>query len=165
MNQGGSINKVYAFDERNGYAGQVNGCKVESGGTCEVTVDQTVGGRRAGYINVSNNNDATCIAWISVKQDDESQGGAWTGDIGYGCGQAWYNSVEPAGRLEEKDGGGEYVPKCTWIDGDHTNTIGNAALKFDVGAYYDENVRDTLDRGAQCDATIWGRDNGPIAGE
>jgi hypothetical protein len=170
--QGGSINKIYAFDERNGYAGQSDGCSIASGGTCEKTVDQSVPGRRGGYISVSANNDATCIAWITVKQDDGTKGGIWTGDIGYGCGQSWYNSVEPAGTLQEKDWyevdgviHKEYVPKCTWIDADHTNDIANAALKFDVGAYESENVEDTFGRDAQCSATIYGGDSGPIAGK
>ncbi|KAF2120366.1 hypothetical protein BDV96DRAFT_610319 [Lophiotrema nucula] len=160
-NLGGEINHVYAFDTRNGYSGQSDGCHIDSGGICTKTVDQSVGGRRAGYISVSNNNDATCIAWITVQQYDDTRGGAWTGDIRYGCGQDWYNSVEPAGRLKDEQGGGEYIPKCTWIDGDHTNDIANTALKFNVGAY-GEDILDTVGNDA-CAPTIYGADNGPIA--
>ncbi|ORY16598.1 hypothetical protein BCR34DRAFT_597605 [Clohesyomyces aquaticus] len=160
---GGSINHVYAFDERNGYSGQSDGCDIDSGGICTRTVDQSVGGRRAGYISVSANNDAVCIAWITVQQFDGTRGGAWTGDIGYGCGQDWYNSVEPAGRFKDEQGGGEYVPKCTWLDADHTNDIANAALKFDVSAY-GENVVETANNNA-CAPTIYGPDNGPLAGQ
>lgn len=69
-------------------------------------------------------------------------------------------SVESAGRL--KDGSGEYVPKCTWIDADHSNNIANAASKFSVTAY-DENVVDTVKSDA-CAPTIYGPDSGPIAG-
>lgn len=127
-----------------------------------MTVDQSVAGRRAGYISVSNNDDATCIAWITVQQPDNTQGGAWTGDVGYQCGQRWYNSVEPAGRLKDEQGGGEYVPKCTWIDANHSNDIASAALKFDVSAY-GENVVDTANSDA-CAPTIYGADNGPLAG-
>jgi hypothetical protein len=123
-------------------------------------VDQSVGGRRAGYISVSNDNDATCIAWITVQQFDGTTGGAWTGDIGYSCGQDWYNSVEPAGTLPD---GSEYIPKCTWIDADHTNDIAIASLKFDVSAY-GENVQDTVGNDA-CAATLYGPDSGPIAGK
>lgn len=147
------------YDDRNGYAGQSEGCKIDSGGLCSKMVDQTVAARRAGYISVSNNNDATCISWITVSQFDGTPGGVWTGDVGYACGQVWYNSVEPAGRLKE---GGEYIPKCTWIDGDHTNTIENTALKFDVGAY-GENINDTI-KGDACAHTIYGSEKGPIAG-
>lgn len=161
--QGGSINHIYAFDERNGYAGQSGGCSIDSGGICTKTIDQSVAGRRAGYIGISNNDDATCIAWVTVQQYDNTRGGAWTGDIGYKCGQRWYNSVEPAGKLTDEQGGGEYIPICTWIDANHSNDIVNAALKFDSGAY-GENVVDTADNDA-CAPTIYGSDNGPIAGE
>ncbi|OAK98030.1 hypothetical protein IQ06DRAFT_226338 [Phaeosphaeriaceae sp. SRC1lsM3a] len=165
----GSINKIYAFDERNGYAGETGGCNVDSGGICTKVVDQSTAGRRAGYVSISNNNDATCIAWITVKQFDGSFGGAWTGDLGKACGQSWYASVEPAGRYKkEGDGpdaatGDEYVPACTWLDGDHTNDIGAAALKFDTAAY-GEKVSDTIGNDA-CKFTIFGSDNGPIAAQ
>jgi hypothetical protein len=146
--------------------GQSKGCKIGPGGMCEKIIEQPTFGVRAGYIGVSNNDDATCIAWISVEQSDETKGGgAWTGDIGYMCGQAWYNSVEPAGKLKEgtEYTGPPYVPKCTWIDGDHTNTIENAALKFDVMAY-GENVPDTANADA-CAPTIYAADSAPIAGK
>ncbi|KAK4209220.1 hypothetical protein QBC37DRAFT_450890 [Rhypophila decipiens] len=159
----GSISHIYAFDTRNGYSGQVDGCHIDSGGICDRTVDQAVGGRRAGYISISNENDATCIAWISVKQYDGTTGGAWTGDIGYYCGQDWYNSQEPAGQYKPEQGGGQYIPKCTWLDGDHTNDIQSAALKFNTAAY-GENVQDTANSNA-CAPTIFGPDTGPIAGQ
>ncbi|KAF1834274.1 hypothetical protein BDW02DRAFT_621876 [Decorospora gaudefroyi] len=159
----GSINNIYAFDEVNRYEGEASGCNINAGGTCTVTVDQRTAAVRAGYISVSNNNDATCIAWIAVTQYDGTFGGAWTGDIGRACGQRWYKSVEPAGRYKEQDGGGEYVPACTWLDADHTNDIAAAALKFDTGAY-GENVQDTIGNDA-CRPTIFGSDNGPIAAQ
>jgi len=68
--------------------------------------------------------------------------------------------VEPAGRLPD---GAEYVPKCTWIDADHTNGIPDAALKFDTAAY-GEQVEDTVNNNRGCAFTIYGADNGPIAG-
>jgi hypothetical protein len=57
----------------------------------------------------------------------------------------------------------EYIPKCTWIDADHTNDIAIASLKFDVSAY-GENVQDTVGNDA-CAATLYGPDSGPIAGK
>jgi hypothetical protein len=162
--QGGSINHIYSFDERNGFGGQADGCQVGDGGVCTVKVDQSVGGRRAGYIGVSNNNDATCIAWITVQQFDGSQGGAWTGDVGSFCGQRWYNSVEPAGNLKPEQGGGEYIPRCTWLDADHTNDIANAALKFDTAAY-GTKVLDTVSNNRACASTLFAGQNGPIAGK
>ncbi|KAF2999896.1 hypothetical protein E8E13_008461 [Curvularia kusanoi] len=170
---GGSINNIYAFNEHNGYADETGGCDTGSGGVCDVIVDQSSeseAGRRASYISISNNDDATCIAWTTAKQFDESFGGAWTGDIGKSCGQSWYASVEPAGRYKaDGDGpdestGDEYVPACTWLDADHTNEIESAALKFDTGAY-GESVQDAIDNGEGCTFTLWGSDNGPIAGQ
>lgn len=70
--------------------------------------------------------------------------------------------MEKAGRFSEEQGGGDYIPKCTWLDGDHTNDIANSALKFDVEAY-GEKVLDTAGKDA-CAPTIYGPDNDPIAG-
>jgi hypothetical protein len=79
------------------------------------------------------------------------------------CGQYWYMSVEPAGMLkDDQEKGKEYVPRCTWIDGDHSNDIKIASLKFDVSAYGEE-VLDTAGKDA-CGPTIYGEDNGPLAG-
>ncbi|KAF1834209.1 hypothetical protein BDW02DRAFT_569351 [Decorospora gaudefroyi] len=158
----GSIHRIYAYDERNVYAGQAGGGFLNSGDVLTRTVDQKVGGRRAGYISVANNDDATCISWITVTMFDGTRGGAWTGDIGPFCGQAFYYSVEPAG--EKKDGTGEYVPRCTWIDANKSGTITSAALKFDVGAHA-EKVVDTTIRNGVCRYTIFGPDRGPIPGQ
>ena len=65
-----------------------------------------------------------------------------------------------AGRLKGSNGefdGADYVPKCTWIDGDHSGSITSAALKFDVGAY-GEHVEDTVKRDA-CAPTVFGKDS------
>jgi hypothetical protein len=157
--QGGEINHAYAFSAENAYNGQSDGCGLDAGGVCSVTVDQETPGIRAGYVSIANNNDATCIAWITVTQFDGTFGGAWTGDIGYNCGQDWYESSEPAGKNPD---GTSYIPKCTWLDGDHTDDIANAALKFNTVAYGD-SVNDTIGKDV-CAATIYGADNGPIAG-
>lgn len=57
----------------------------------------------------------------------------------------------------------EYIPHCTWLDGDHTEDVPSAALKFSVKGYGEE-VQDTNDNSKQCDLTIWGYDNAPING-
>lgn len=132
-----------------------------SGDVLAKTVDQTVKGQTAGYIAVSNDDDATCISWISVTQFDGENPGAWTGDIGYHCGQSWYNSLEPAGDL--KDGSGKFIPRCTWLDANGSNDIESAALKFSVDAY-GSAVNETIGNNA-CAPTIFGSDNGPIAGK
>ncbi|KAF1834468.1 hypothetical protein BDW02DRAFT_579541 [Decorospora gaudefroyi] len=157
---GGSIDKIYAFGTDNKYLGQSDGCDIGTGGLCTRTVDQTSPGKHSRYISVSNNADATCISWISVLQHDGLNNGAWSGDIGYGCGQAWYNSIERAG---EKSDGSAYIPKCTWLDADYTNGIANAALKFDVFAY-SNLVGDTINSNAACASTIFDSTTGPIPG-
>ncbi|KAI4675458.1 uncharacterized protein J4E84_010053 [Alternaria hordeiaustralica] len=156
---GGSIAAVYAWGEGNRFSGQAGGCGIDPGSFCDVTVDQG-SGRRAEYIGVSNNDDATCIAWISVNQADDTDGGAWTGDIGRHCGERWYNSRESAGNL--KDSSKPYVPACTWLDKDETNDIVNAALKFTTNAYA-SSVQEVADEEKTCDSTIYGGDSGPIA--
>lgn len=156
---GGEISHAYAFSLENQYNGQSGGCKLGEGGVCDLTIDQNTSGLRADFVAVSNANDATCIAWISVKQFDNTFGGVWTGDIGWKCGQNWYESREIAGKTEAGD---EYIPKCTWLDGDHTNEIKSAALKFNTRAHGDASG-ETVTKDV-CSFTIWGNDNGPISG-
>lgn len=152
---------MYAFTVPNTYSGQSGGCHIGPGGTCDLVVDQSVGSRLAAYIGISNNDDATCIAWISVQQFDNTYGGTWTSDVGYSCGQHWYESNELAGRYKDEDGGSQCIPECTWLDAEHTNDIPSAALKFDVGAY-GGRVEETISN--VCASTIHGPDNGPLDG-
>lgn len=112
-------------------------------------------------MGVSAAKDAVCIAWITVHMHDSTDGGSWTGDIGYNCDQKWYPQSESAGNLP--DGGGKYIPHCTWLDEDHTDDVASAALKFKTTAYA-ENVTDTLKNDRACQFTLWGPDNGPISG-
>lgn len=53
---------------------------------------------------------------------------------------------------------------CSWLDGDFTNGIENAALKFRTRAY-GEDAQATLDSGNSCGSSIFGRDQGPISGQ
>jgi hypothetical protein len=94
---------------------------------------------------------------------DETPGGAWTGDIGYQCGQNWYEQGEMAGYLDE-DQKEEYVPRCTWLDEDHSETVPSAALKFKVTAY-GHDVSEVVKNGEGCKWTRYGPDNGPINGK
>lgn len=97
---------------------------------------------------------------------DSTVGGAWTGDIGYSCGQAWYEQAELAGYLDKngpRDDSNAFIPHCSWLDGDHTNEIPSAAMKFRTVAYGD-SVTETNDKGTYCDATKFGPDTGPITG-
>lgn len=95
--------------------------------------------------------------------NDDTPGGAWTGDIGSECGQHWYEQTEMAGYLD-KEQKKQYIPRCTWLDQDHTGDTPSAALKFKVTAY-GENVTDVVDKGQGCKWTKFGPDNGPIDGK
>lgn len=97
-----------------------------------------------------------------MAQYDGTYGGAWTGDIGANCGQAWYHNDDTAGYF--KDTMDDYYPACTWLDADHTGTTESASMKFKI-ASYGEGVTDTVNNADQCDATLWGPDKGPISRE
>ncbi|KAF2171031.1 hypothetical protein M409DRAFT_19004 [Zasmidium cellare ATCC 36951] len=66
-----------------------------------------------------------------------------------------------AGRLEDDS---EFRPKCAWLDGDHTNDITNAALKFRVRAYGEE-AEDTVNNDQACGSTLFFTETGPISGQ
>lgn len=81
--QGGKISKVYAYNSQNVELGTAGGQTMAGNADyLTYTVDQDVPGAQGQYIGIQNGNDATCIAWITVKMFDNSVGGAWTGDIG-----------------------------------------------------------------------------------
>lgn len=96
---------------------------------------------------------------------DETKGGSWTGDVGAECGQDWFHQTEMAGFLDKdaEHPKERYIPKCTWLDEDHSNDIPTAALKFKTMAY-GETAEDTVGQNKACDFTKWGPDNGPING-
>lgn len=106
--------------------------------------------------------DAVCMAWISVTQFDGTPGGAWTGDVGYYCGQDWYHNKETAGYIEDNMEE-PYIPRCTWLDEDHSDDIPSSTMKFSVSAY-GEHVNETIENAHECDSTIFGTDNAPING-
>lgn len=120
--QGGQISAVYAYNNENEYLGKSSNNYVGDGDTHTFTVDQGSGSAQAGYISVANNNDGTCVAWITVDQKDATQGGAWTGDIGRMCGQRWFASIEQAGVYEDSNGEEQvYRPACETSTGPSTD--------------------------------------------
>ncbi|KAI9172760.1 Non-reducing end alpha-L-arabinofuranosidase BoGH43A [Paramyrothecium foliicola] len=155
----GYISAGYAWDVENYYLGMSEGTDIEAGGYKTIVVDQESGGAQAAYVGISAGDNAVCVAWIAVTQLDLTKGGAWTGDIGYNCDQHWYEQNQVAGTIEET--GEEYVPKCTWIDADHTEDVPSAALKFNIKAY-GQDSGETYKNNAACDMTVWGPDDGPI---
>ena len=52
----------------------------------------------------------------------------------------------------------------TWVDSDYTDGTVSASLKFRTSAY-GENVQDTVGNNDHCAFTIFGKDDGPIAGK
>lgn len=153
---------MYAWDADNRYLGKSGGGKIDKPGDFkEFAVVQDDHGARAGYIGVSAEKDALCIAWITVRTKDETIGGSWTGDVGSKCGQHWYPATETAGYMP--DGETLYIPRCTWLDEDHTGGKPSASMKFKILAY-GETVADTVKTSKQCAYTEWGPDNGPING-
>ncbi|KAI2485079.1 hypothetical protein Ptr902_04019 [Pyrenophora tritici-repentis] len=154
----GTIDRIYGFNNRNELMGNREGCHTGSGGTCTKELYQYGISPEPRYISVTSTTDATCISWISVTQIGDMPPTAWTGDIGWYCGQKWYNSLNHAGRL--LDSHLYYFPKCTWVDADNTNYITAGALKFDTKAYGEDSI-DTF-RGNVCKPTIFAQANEPI---
>lgn len=152
---------MYGFDFNNNFIGTSKGGSIDAGGVVDLIIDQSTPGIQSDFVSIEMGNDATCIAWISVSQNDGSDGGAWTGDIGANCGLPWFYGNEEAGQLADKTA---YRPKCAWLDGDHTNGFKYAALKFRVRAY-GGNANDTLQNAAACSSTIFGEDSAPINGK
>ncbi|MCJ1428258.1 hypothetical protein MMC29_006167, partial [Sticta canariensis] len=62
-----------------------------------------------------NDDDAICVNYVAVTGPDNNQMG-WYGDVGFTCGADWYHS-------QYKIGANDYMPRCTWIDKDHTNGL------------------------------------------
>lgn len=163
LTQDGDISHAYAWDFGNNYLGQADGAHLEIGDAATLTIDSFSSGSRADYIGVAADKNAVCISWISVTMFDETPGGAWTGDVGYQCGQNWYEQGEMAGYMD-KDQKEEYIPKCTWLDADHSDGVPSAALKFKATAY-GHDVSDVTKNGEGCKWTTYGPDNGPIYGK
>jgi hypothetical protein len=157
------------------FQGQSSTEYVGAGGIVDLTIDAEVPGefvsrvdehdrialnnpgQRAEYVNILNSDDATCIAWITVSQYDDTRGSAWTGDVGRACGQPWYANKEFAGKLED---GSDFIPACMWLDGDHTNDIPYSSMKWTVRAF-GEKTTDTASAASTCDA-LYFRDNGEV---
>lgn len=164
VSQGGWVQATYAWDKSNGYLGQGAGGGLDAGGTVENTVDSVSPGVRGDLIGLSMSHNAVCVAWVSVKQEDGSDGGSWTGDIGADCGQHWYENGQLAGVKEEDGEEVDYYPRCTWFDGDHTNGIPSAAMKWRTRAYEEPNAEGVASAGRSCDYTRYSGDQGPISG-
>lgn len=56
-----------------------------------------------------------------------------------------------------------YVPRCTWLDGDHTNGIDTSAIKIDFFAY-SQTLSETVNSNAACSKTMFSGNTDDIDG-
>ena len=91
--------------------------KVGDGSVGEIKVDHNDdSAQQAAYALFSANNDAICVAYVSITWPSGDEY-AWVGDWGQTCGGSWYFS-----NVFIK--GSNYKPNCLWIDanGDQPQT-------------------------------------------
>ncbi|KAH6988572.1 hypothetical protein EDB80DRAFT_589168 [Ilyonectria destructans] len=118
-NAGGSMPDVRLFNEAGGFIGINNaGDSITDGSTGEVKIthEDSSNGQQATYALLSANNDAICIAYMTMTWANGDQYG-WVGDWGSECGATWYYSNVYVQ-------GTSYKPNCMWIDanGDQPQT-------------------------------------------
>jgi len=117
-NSGGDLPDVRLFNEAGDFIGmKVDPGKVQSGSFGEIKVDHDGdNGQQATYTLLSANNDAICIAHVTITWPDGDKY-AWVGDWGDRCGATWYYSNVYVGGTSHK-------PRCMWIDldGDQPQT-------------------------------------------
>ncbi|KAF7563673.1 hypothetical protein G7046_g427 [Stylonectria norvegica] len=111
-NAGGDLPDVRLFNEAGGFLGINNkGDNIVDGTTGEIKVTHQSGeGQQASYALFSANNDAICIAYLSITWSNGDEYG-WVADWGRQCGASWYFS-----NVFVK--GSNNKPDCIWIDAD-----------------------------------------------
>ncbi|KAF2171356.1 hypothetical protein M409DRAFT_18472 [Zasmidium cellare ATCC 36951] len=97
----------------------------------EYTHDSEYSGQQTPYIKVTGNNDAICIAWLTVTWADGTDW-VWSGGFGRGCGiLPWHYSDAILGNIAHvNDEGTPHRPDCAWIDGD--GSVGGDTTAFSV---------------------------------
>ncbi|KAK3897163.1 hypothetical protein C8A05DRAFT_48112 [Staphylotrichum tortipilum] len=111
QNAGGDLPDVRLFNEGGEFIGiKVDPGSVGDGSTGTIKVEHNdKNGQQAAYALFSANDDAVCVASISITWPNGDQYG-WLGDWGQVCGGSWYFS-----NVFVK--GTDYKPNCLWIDG------------------------------------------------
>ncbi|PVI06875.1 hypothetical protein DM02DRAFT_581396 [Periconia macrospinosa] len=151
-NYGGRIAQIMAYDTNNAVIGNLRPNKdIASGDFADYTIDQETPGIQSRYVSFLGTNGAICISWITLKNLDGALDAAWTGDVGSRCGHGWNWGRQVAGR---DAAGNPYIPRCTWIDADHSNGLDTGAIKIDFQAYGDQ-LQDTIKNNAACSKTIF----------
>jgi len=150
---GGGLDGVYSFDYWNHFIGSAYDEDIPQGGFNDITIDSPDSPTTsATYVQVTNGNDATCIAYLALTNADGTSR-TWMGDIGWFCGANWYESATEAGQYKD---GSPYYPKCTWLDGDATNGINAVSMKINFETY--DVTGDTIDGNSTtdyCSGTIF----------
>jgi len=133
-NADGNRPSVSLYDVNGNYYGFETGSgKVGQGDHLEIKIEQ-IGKHTAGqaqYLQIAEEGgDAVCIAYATLTHPN-SIAWAWYGDNGFFCrdhGFFWYNSNTVAGQ-------GNFMPRCTWIDGDATNGISTKVINIHMASF------------------------------
>ncbi|KAF9880631.1 hypothetical protein CkaCkLH20_01673 [Colletotrichum karsti] len=126
----GNYPSVSLWNEKGDRLGQHDGRwsnPLKQGGQKTMAIQQTQNGKKdedPGYIMLSADDDAICIAMIQVSNSRHSS--AFFGDIGYACGQTWYYSS----RMMQKHMTDYLDSRCVWLDADHTGGKNARAMSY-----------------------------------
>jgi hypothetical protein len=134
---GGNAPHIALFDTNGKYLGETgNAGYIDDGSSASdanailVTMNAD---SQAEYMALSaGGDDAICLSYITMTWPDSTRY-FWSGDIGFKCGADWYPS-----NLEITSNNGGNRPKCTWIDGNHSNGLryqGMSIHMSDFGNY------------------------------
>ena len=153
QNQGGSIPHIALWDDNGHRVGQYRGngnghLAMGSETNFRIEHSQTVpqfSNAQPTYVMLSMmERDAICISYISLTWPN-GVNYMFFGDIGAQCGADWYHSD----LIVSADG---YMPKCIWLDQDHTNGLHFQGMGMHITDFYatpervDEykNIQDAL---------------------
>jgi len=119
---GGDVPHVAVWDEfGNGYGEVVpkKGDKIKLGGSKTFQVPRSPGidesSQQPEYVMLTMDGD-NAICFTHIIASGHSAQWTWFGDLGYKCCVDWYNN-------HFKFGDGTYVPKCVWLDKNHSDKL------------------------------------------
>ncbi|KAI1131669.1 hypothetical protein F5Y10DRAFT_262046 [Nemania abortiva] len=138
-NAGGGIDLIKTYNNNDELIGSGGTGYIASGGRVVFTTEQT-NTQQSITTEFYATNDALCIAYITATMEDGTQWG-WTGDWGYTCGLNWFLSGDPLQNTVNNT----ITPRCTWIDGDHSNGIKAAVIGISWPDFYGTIEGDPMD--------------------
>ncbi|KAJ2987614.1 hypothetical protein NUW58_g4406 [Xylaria curta] len=140
-NAGGGIDLIKTYNNNGELIGSGGRGYIESGGRGTFSTEQT-NSQQSIMTEFYATDDALCVAYITATMEDGTQWG-WTGDWGYTCGLNWF----PSGtHLQNSAGDDDITPRCTWIDGDHSNGIKAAVIGISWPSFYGKPEGDGKDK-------------------